>query len=212
MQDRADFWNRLAKRYAAKKIDDVAAYERKLRLTQDRLEPWMTVLELGCGTGATAVRHAPFVSAIHAVDLSAEMIDIARRRASDAGVANVTFESNPVEMLRLPDGSQDVVMAHSLLHLMDEPAHLVGRAYRWLRPGGLFISNTACLAKLNPMFRALMFLGQAINRIPPLCVFDDGELRDMMTAPGFQIDLDMPIRHGAFLIARKPGRLTEQAT
>jgi ubiquinone/menaquinone biosynthesis C-methylase UbiE len=211
MRDQTDFWNRVSEKYAATPIKDGAAYARKLSLTQDQLASWMDVLELGCGTGTTAIHHAPFVKAIHAVDTSPKMIDIARHRASEAGVINITFECKPVEALDLQERSQDVVMAHSFLHLVADPAQLIEKAYRWLRPGGLFISNTPCIGEVSIWFRPLISLGQAIGQVPLLTVFDRDQLHNLMAQPGFQIEERMRIKFGTFLIARKPGLLIKKA-
>jgi ubiquinone/menaquinone biosynthesis C-methylase UbiE len=80
----ARFWDKVAERYARRPVDDEAAYQHKLQVTRDYLTPGMTVLEFGCGTGTTALAHAPFVKRILATDVSPKMIEIARRKA-DAG-------------------------------------------------------------------------------------------------------------------------------
>jgi len=211
MQDQAAFWDRASRKYAASPVKDGAAYERKLSLTRRLLEPEMTVLELGCGTGTTAIHHAPFVKTIHAVDLSSKMIDIAQHRAREGDARNITFECKPVEALALRDQSQDVVMAHSILHLVPDPAHLISQAYRWLRPGGLFISNTSCIGEVSPWMRGIILLGQAIRQVPFLSVFDRDQLLRFMAQSGFQIEEEMRIKFGTFLIARKPGSHRAQA-
>ena len=53
------FWDRIADRYAAKPVPDQAVYERKLQITRTLLHPQAEVLELGCGTGSTALALAP---------------------------------------------------------------------------------------------------------------------------------------------------------
>ena len=53
------FWNRIANRYSKQPVGDETAYQKKLQITRDYLEPHMEVLELGCGTGSTAIAHAP---------------------------------------------------------------------------------------------------------------------------------------------------------
>jgi ubiquinone/menaquinone biosynthesis C-methylase UbiE len=88
----------------------------------------MDVLELGCGTGTTALHHAPHVKHIRAVDISAKMLEIARAKAEAAGVTNVTFETASVEDLRSTAETYDVVMVHSLLHLLDDRAAALAEA------------------------------------------------------------------------------------
>src|SRR5215217_1657238 len=55
------FWDNLAERYARQPIADEAAYQTKLDITRSYLHPDMAVLEFGCGTGSTALQHAPHV-------------------------------------------------------------------------------------------------------------------------------------------------------
>ena len=82
----------MAVKYAAQPIADEAAYQCKLAKTQEYLRPNMEVLEIGCGTGGTAIIHAPFVAHIRAVDISKEMIAISQSKAAEAGVAEAGFE------------------------------------------------------------------------------------------------------------------------
>ena len=70
------FWDRIAKKYARTPVADEAAYQKKLDITHGYFRPDMRVLEFGCGTGSTAIAHAPFVKHIHAIDISKD--DIAR--------------------------------------------------------------------------------------------------------------------------------------
>ena len=76
----AKFWDRVAERYSRQPIADEAAYQKKLEVTRQYFKPDMEVLELGCGTGSTAIKHAPFVRHIRAVDISSKMIEIAEER------------------------------------------------------------------------------------------------------------------------------------
>lgn len=76
------FWDFIATRYARQPVPDEAVYQRKLEITRGVLEPHHEVLELGCGTGSTAIAHAPHVRQVRAVDISPRMLDIARRKAA----------------------------------------------------------------------------------------------------------------------------------
>jgi arsenite methyltransferase len=56
----AKFWDGIAEKYAAKPVENLAAFERKKAITREHLHPGCTVLELGCGTGSLALSMAPF--------------------------------------------------------------------------------------------------------------------------------------------------------
>ena len=59
MNQSAKFWDKIAERYSRRPIADEAAYHRKLQVTREYFHPDMQVLEFGCGTGSTAIEHAP---------------------------------------------------------------------------------------------------------------------------------------------------------
>jgi ubiquinone/menaquinone biosynthesis C-methylase UbiE len=111
MTDQGQFWDSIADKYAKQPVADQAAYEKKLAVTRGYMRPDMEVLEIGCGTGTTALHHAPAVKHIRAVDIAPRMIAIARDKARAAGVANVDFEVSTIDDLQVPDGSLDMVMS-----------------------------------------------------------------------------------------------------
>ena len=139
------FWDRIADRYAAKPVPDQAVYERKLEITRTLLRPEAEVLELGCGTGSTAITLAPCASHILATDVSSRMIAIARDKAAAAGIDNVDFQRRGVDEARVLDGSLDAVLAHSLLHLLEDWRGVITAAHRMLAPGGALVMTTMCL-------------------------------------------------------------------
>lgn len=206
MTDLSSFWDRKAQSYAAQPIADEAAYQRKLAITRSYFRPDMEVLELGCGTGATAVLHAPFVRHIKAVDFSAEMIGIGRERAKTAGVGNVTFARADITALDEAAESYDAVLTMSLLHLLARPEELVRQVYRMLKPGGVYVSSTTCLGDTAAMFKYIAPLGRAIGLLPLLNVMRRDELRGHITGGGFDIEHDWRPSAGkaVFIVARKP--------
>ena len=78
MAQGTSFWNRMSARYIATPIKDTATYERKIALTQAWFTPDTQVLEFGSGSGATALRHAPHVRDILAIDYSTRMVAAAQ--------------------------------------------------------------------------------------------------------------------------------------
>jgi len=74
------FWDKISARYAKQPIADEAAYQTKLQVTREYLEPEMEVLEISCGTGSTAIIHAPYVKHIRAIDISPKMIAMHKTR------------------------------------------------------------------------------------------------------------------------------------
>ncbi len=200
------FWNRIATRYAAQPIADEAAYAEKLARTRRRLRPDMALLEFGCGTGGTALIHAPHVGSILAIDSSENMIAIARARAEEAGIANVHFETGSIESLKAEDESFDMILAMSILHLVPDRHAVIAKVNRLLRPGGLFVSSTACLDTMPMILRLILPLAAGLRLAPQVHVFGDDDLVRGIQAGGFVVqDRWQPNREDAvFLIARKP--------
>ena len=105
----ARFWNRIAERYARKPVADIAAYKTKLAKTQSYLKPSDNVLEIGCGTGTTAIYHAPAVTRIHATDISPKMISIGVEKARKSTIFFVPRPRHAREGFRaLPSAHESI--------------------------------------------------------------------------------------------------------
>lgn len=199
----ARFWDKIADKYAKDPIADMASYEHKLKLTQDRFRPDMSVLEIACGTGSTAILHAPHVAKYLAVDISERMIEIAR--AKD-GPSNLSFQVADIEEMPLEPGSFDMVQAHSALHLLKDPKMAIEKMYGALKPGGLFVSSTACVGGVW-WLKLIAPIGKALGKVPHIAWFTEDGLRQMMRDAGFEIIEDWRPNgklKALFLIARKP--------
>jgi SAM-dependent methyltransferase len=100
-----------------------------------------TVLDLGSGAGAdvliSARRVGPTGTAI-GLDMTDEMLDLARRNAADAGVANAEFRKGYIEDIPLPDAAVDVVISNCVINLSGDKGAVLREAARVLRPGGRF--------------------------------------------------------------------------
>lgn len=206
MSDQSIFWDRLADKYASKPIADQTAYRTKLARTQEFLRPDMELFEFGCGTGGTAIEHAPHVRHVRAVDFSDRMLAHARRRAAEAGVSNITFERGDIATMAIAPASYDVVLGLSILHLLENREAVIAKVFDILKPGGLFVSSTACLGDSLRWMGWIAPIGQALGKFPHLDIMSHDELRRSITDAGFRIEHDWrPGKLAAvFLIARKP--------
>jgi ubiquinone/menaquinone biosynthesis C-methylase UbiE len=185
----ARFWDGIAQKYAADPIEDVAGYERTLARVAEFLGPDDHVLEMGCGTGSTALRLAPHVAHITATDLSGAMIDIARQKARDEGVDSVSFEVAPAEDNRSDGRAFDATLAFNLLHLVRDLDSALEQIHASLKPGGVFISKTPCLKQMNPLIRWVMIpLMQAVGKAPGVLSLSFGELESAIKRAGFTIE------------------------
>jgi len=145
------------------------------------------VLEVGCGTGSTALLLADCVGHITASDISAKMIDIGRGKARDQQVANVDFLKAVVFDDRLANGSFDVVLAYNFLHLLENPEAAIRRIGDLLKPGGLFISKTVCLGARSRMLRIVIPLMQLVGRAPYVGFLNTSDVEAWMSDNHFSI-------------------------
>lgn len=198
------FWDRLAEKYARTPIADEDAYRLKLDMTREYFTPESRVFEFGCGTGSTALLHAPFVADIDAIDLSTEMIAIADRKAREAGVTNVHFAQGDIATVPMKEGAYDVVLGLSILHLVRNRRDVLRRVHAFLKPGGTFVSSTACLSEMG-FWRFVLPLMQAIGKAPAVSVFSPDELVAELSDAGFEVVHQwQPKKNAAqFLVARK---------
>jgi ubiquinone/menaquinone biosynthesis C-methylase UbiE len=203
------FWDRAARKYAADPIKDMAGYERTLERTRQLLRRSDTVLEIGCGTGTTALRLAPSVARLVATDVSSEMIAIAREKAAAEACRTVEFSVATAERSPGSDGSCDAVLAFNVLHLIADRAAVLADIGRLLKPGGLLISKTPCLSEMNPLIRLAVPVARLFGKAPTVSFFSASELEAEIADAGFEIVEKG--RHGSgrkdpriFIVASRP--------
>jgi ubiquinone/menaquinone biosynthesis C-methylase UbiE len=183
----ARFWDRIARKYAADPIADMAGYERTLERTRHYLERDHVVFEFGCGTGTTALKLAPHVGRFVATDISGEMIAIAREKAEAEDGPYAQFEVATPEAASWPDGTFDVALGFNVLHLVEARKAALRGVHRLLKPGGLFISKTPCLKEMNPIVRMAVPVMQVFGKAPYVAFLSAEDLEREMTAAGFEI-------------------------
>jgi ubiquinone/menaquinone biosynthesis C-methylase UbiE len=103
--------------------------------------PGQVVLDLGSGGGIDVILSARRVGPTgkaYGLDMTDEMLALARRNAAEAGVTNVEFLKGHIEAIPLPDGEVDVVISNCVINLSTDKARVLAEAARVLRPGGRF--------------------------------------------------------------------------
>ncbi|MBJ7446477.1 MAG: methyltransferase domain-containing protein [Brevundimonas sp.] len=205
----AQFWDRISRKYARDAIADQAGYERSLERTRALLGPDDHVLELGCGTGSTALRLAGDVHRYLATDLSAGMIEIAREKYAAGPVPSLTFQVGTAEASVLEVGRYNAVLGFNYLHMVRDVPTTLARIHALLAPGGLFISKTPCLGDMNPLLsHVLLPVMRAIGKAPYVSVFKQADLCERVVSSGFELlaNEDHATRGGMrrpFIVARK---------
>jgi ubiquinone/menaquinone biosynthesis C-methylase UbiE len=169
-----------------------------------------TVLDLGSGAGAdvliSARRVAPTGKAI-GLDMTAEMLELARRNAAEAGVQNVEFIKGYMEELPLNDATIDVVISNCVINLSADKPKVIAEAARVLRPGGRFaVSDVIADPDMDDATRADMAAWTG-------CIagaLTENEFRQALGAAGLE-DIEIRETHrvhehagAAIITARKP--------
>lgn len=208
MSDKAKVWNKMADKYSRQPIANQKAYEIKLDLTREYFTPDSNVLEFGCGTGSTALLHAPYVKQIDAIDVSERMIEIAREKQVAEHVENVRFSVADMDSFEATPDSYDAALGLNIVHLLDDRMSAMRQVYKALKPGGYFISSTACLREkwmftlIDPLFPLMHALGQwpRVQRINAKRLQNDIESIGFKTVHYWQPDNGMVL----FMVGQKP--------
>lgn len=186
--DDARFWDRISRKYAKAAISDQAGYERTLDRTRTLLGPDIQVLELGCGTGSTALRLAGAARAYLATDISAAMIDIAEQKRTAAPVPGLAFRTATAEAIAHEGMPYDAVLGFNYLHLVRDMPGTLRSVHGLLKPGGLFVSKTPCLGNMNALIRLVLLpVMRAVGMAPHVSVFGADDLDREIRAAGFEI-------------------------
>ena len=205
MSPSAKFWDKIAEKYAKQPIADEASYQKKLQVTQEYFTPEMEVLEFGCGTGSTAIIHAPYVKQIRAIDISENMIAIAKKKAEEQEINNITFEKLTIEELEVEDSTYDAILGLSILHLLEDKEQALAKVNKMLKPGEIFVTSTACLGDAMSWFKLIAPIGKALGFFPLVKVFTAQQLIDSLIDAEFAIDYQwQPGKNKAiFIVAKK---------
>jgi arsenite methyltransferase len=144
------------------------------------------VLDLGSGGGIDVLLSARRVGPngmAYGLDMTPEMLDLARKNQAEAGLANVEFLQGTIEDIPLPDGTVDVVISNCVVNLSPDKDAVVQEAFRVLKPGGrLAISDIVLRRVLSEPTRAL--IGLWTGCVAGALVVEDYEAK--LRAAGFE--------------------------
>jgi len=197
------------------------------------LLPGQTVLDLGSGGGIDVLLSAKRVGPggkVYGLDMTDEMLALARENQRKAGATNVEFLKGTIEAIPLPDQSVDVVISNCVINLSENKDAVLREAFRVLKPGGRFaVSDVVIRGELPPDIRRSMELwvgcvagaleedeyatklaaaGLDSVEVEPWRVYQIEDARAFLAESGIDVDRVAPQVDGkiasAFIRARRP--------
>jgi SAM-dependent methyltransferase len=155
------------------------------------LAPGETVLDLGSGGGIDVLLSARRVGPTgkaYGLDMTDDMLELARRNAAEANVSNVEFLRGQIESIPLPNESVDVIISNCVINLSGDKRQVLAEAFRVLKPGGRFaVSDVVVRGDVPPALRRSMELWVG-------CVagaLEEQEFSQLLTEVGFEhVDIE----------------------
>jgi SAM-dependent methyltransferase len=199
-----------------------------------KLNPGETVLDLGSGGGIDVLlsaRRVGLTGKAYGLDMTDDMLALARENQRKAGVENVEFLKGEIEHIPLPDNSVDVIISNCVINLSGDKDQVLREAFRVLKPGGRFaVSDVVVRGEVPAEIRRnvelwvgcvagalqdseytdkLMNAGFAAIEIEPTRIYEIDDARQFLTGQGVDVDAIAPVVAGkfmgAFIRAKKPG-------
>jgi len=190
------------------------------------LKPGETVLDLGSGGGIDVLLSAKRVGPTgkaYGLDMTDDMLALARENQQQAGVENVEFLKGEIERIPLPDNSVDVVISNCVINLSADKDRVLREAFRVLKPGGRFaVSDVVVRGEVHEEVRKSMLLwvgciagaleekeyaaklaraGFARISMEPTRVYSVEDARSFLTEAGIDVDAIAPLVEGKFMSA-----------
>lgn len=205
------FWDKQANRYAEIEKQFASVYMDIIAKTSKYLDLDDNILDFGCATGTKTIEFADKVRQIHGLDISPEMIRNAMKKKDEAKIMNVSFSQGTLFSCDLEKSSFDKIIAYAIIHLLEDCEKVIQRIHELLKPGGLFISTTACMKdKMAVKTRLEVTTYLIMNKlgISPFHVnrFMPADVVKLIEDQGFQIVETGKITHeipAVFIVARK---------
>ena len=166
MAEAEQFWDKSADGYDKTEQRFELIHARARELARGHLNATDLVLDYGSGTGTAACELADRVSEIQGIDISHRMVELARAKAAEANVSNVTFTQGDIFDEKHAPSSIDVVLAFNMLHTVPNPEAVMKRIFELLKPGGKLLTVTPLLGgKMSLGVRLQIQVARVLGRL-----------------------------------------------
>ncbi len=182
------FWDKQAKDFADQEQHTQLSENKDFITTLKYLNINDTVMDYGCATGIISNAIADKVKEIHAIDISSKMIEIAKIKARTRDIENIHYAQGTIFDERYQKESFNLILAFRILHMLEDIQAVIHRINELLKPGGTFISVSACMGDKKTLLGILVFLASKMRIVPQhINLFKLPELQGTITGGGFQI-------------------------
>lgn len=181
------FWDRIASQWDKRGNEIEQPTIMAMEKTKKYLRNSDLLLDFGCGTGSISNEIAPHVREIHAIDISSKMIEVAKRRAIEEMIENVTYAQATIFDDQFENGSINVITAFNILHLLEDTPIVIRRINELLAADGLLISATPCLGERLAFLGIFLSLLSKIGIVPYVKMLKFSELESSITDGNFQL-------------------------
>ena len=205
--DKAEkFWDKQATKLDQQYPKYEQVYIKIIETTKKYLNANDIVLDYACGTGTITKEIACSVKEVHAIDISSTMVDLAKRKASEHNIENIKFLRSTIMDVGYPEESFNVILAFNILHFLKDPHLAIERINELLKPGGFFISTTACIGEKMTFSTISIILLSKIGLGPYVKSLKLYDLKDLLIHEKFQIVESERLNYtipNYFIIAKK---------
>ncbi len=205
------FWDKQAKRYDYSERQFESVFKEVVSKTKEYLNTSDVVMDFGCATGTKTLELAEASKHIRGIDISDEMIKEATKKKNELKIANASFTQGTIFKNDFEKASFDKIISYGVIHLLDDKEKVVQRIHELLKPGGLFISTTACLsdkmAFKNRLELSIYLIIKRLGIFPlHLNMFRTSDVEKLISSQKFTLVKTEKIFHGItinFIVARK---------
>ena len=188
------YWDKFSSKFDKRKRKEWKVYESLLfNKIADDMNKESTVLEVACGTGRVTLEISKQAKKVYAIDISSQMIDVARKNIEEKGINNVELSVEDAYNLPFDNDMFDIVVCINSLHNMIYPEKALSEIKRVLKPEGRFVATVTGIGSRK--FKIMMSIFKFLTNFPVFHKLNLEEFADMLSKAGFSIEKKETLKH-----------------